>query len=200
MAPQYGPNSVAAERLLDDLERLPRPAIAALAAAGGGELGTAADDPQVAARAEVRSRLREIAVRGGRLPAIRAIGAEVSSWASSVTHWFPAGVLGVLDSTDDIDPRVAAVPVVLDAAYAVVLEDLLEDDELDVLMAPWEEVVGSPFGERGAGGRVAGDPLPGAGEAPWADAEDYEDVDWAAESDRADREGHEAEGDPPGLV
>jgi hypothetical protein len=200
MAAQYGPNSGAAERLLDDLERLPRPAIAALAAAGGGELGTAADDPQVAARAEVRSRLREIAVRGGRLPAIRAIGDEVASWASSVTHWFPAGVLGVLDSTDDIDPRVAAVPVVLDAAYAVVLEDLLEDDELDVLMAPWEEVVGSPFGERRADDGPAGRSLPGDVEARWADADDSDDADWAAESDRADREGHEADGDPPGLV
>ncbi len=167
MAQQYGPNSVAAERLLDDLDHLPRPAIAALGAAGGGETGTAADDPQVAARAEVRARLRQIAERAGRLAAIRAIGEEVAAWASSVTHWFPAGVLGVLDSTNDIDPRVAAMPVVLDAAYAVVLEDLLEDDELDALLGPWEEVVGSPFGER-----TPADGPDRPDETGWGDGED----------------------------
>jgi hypothetical protein len=39
----------------------------------------------------------------------------------------------------------AAVPIVLDAAYAVVLRDLLDAAELDLLLAPWEEIVGSPF-------------------------------------------------------
>jgi hypothetical protein len=145
---RYGPNSVAAERLLDDLDHLPQPAVASLAAAGGGTVGTAPDDPDIAARAEVRSRLREIAAHGDRLTAVRAIGDEVAAWASSTTHWFPAGVLGTLDSTNDMDPRLAAVPVVLDAAYAVVLEDLLADWELDLLLTPWEQVVGSPFGDR----------------------------------------------------
>ena len=42
-----GPNSVAAERLLDDLDHLHPGAIAALAAAGGGSFGTAEDDPDV---------------------------------------------------------------------------------------------------------------------------------------------------------
>lgn len=148
MAPRYGPNSLAAERLLDDLEHLPTGEVAALAAAGGGVTGTAPDDPDVAARAELRSRLRDIAKHGGRLDAIRAAGDEVAAWASSATHWFPAGVAGALDSTREIGPRVAAVPVVLDAVYAVVLEDLLADWELDLLLAPWEDVVGSPFGER----------------------------------------------------
>jgi hypothetical protein len=45
----------------------------------------------------------------------------------------------------------AAVPIVLDAAYAAVLEDLLSDDELELLLGPWEEVVGSPFGAREGG-------------------------------------------------
>ena len=44
----------------------------------------------------------------------------------------------------------AAVPMVLDAAYAVVLEDLLDAAELDLLLAPWEDVVGSPFDDRPA--------------------------------------------------
>ncbi len=144
---RFGPNAVAAERLLDDLERLPTGEVAALAAAGG-VTGTAPDDPDVAARAEVRARLREIAKHGGRLDAIRAAGDEVATWAASASHWFPAGVAGALDSTREIGPRMAAVPIVLDAAYAVVLEDLLADWELDLLLAPWEDVVGSPFGGR----------------------------------------------------
>ena len=44
----------------------------------------------------------------------------------------------------------AAVPIVLDAAYAVILRDLLDDAELHVLLAPWEDVVGSPFGDQPA--------------------------------------------------
>jgi hypothetical protein len=145
----YGPNSLAAERLLEDLDHLHPGAIAALAAAGGGSFGTAENDPAVAARAELRGRLRGIATSARRLDAIRAIGDEVEAWASSTTHWFPAGVAGAGESTAEIGPRMAAVPIVLDAAYAVVLEDLLEDDELDLLLSPWEEVVGSPFGGLG---------------------------------------------------
>jgi hypothetical protein len=145
MSATYGPNTTAAERLLEDLDRLDPGAVAALAAAGGGTVGTADDDPDVTARTELRARLREIAKSGNRLGAIRAIGDEVAAWASSTTHWFPAGVAGSGESTSEIAPRLAAVPIVLDAAYGVVLEDLLDDDELDLLLTPWEEVVGSPF-------------------------------------------------------
>lgn len=148
MSAQYGPNTIAAERLLEDLDHLDPGAVAALAAAGGGAFGTADDDPDVAARADLRARLRGIAKAGRRLDAIRAIGDEVAAWASSTTHWFPAGVAGSGESTSEIAPRIAAAPIVLDAAYAVVLEDLLSDDELDLLIAPWDEVVGSPFRDK----------------------------------------------------
>ena len=190
MTGSYGPNSVAAERLLDDLDHLDQGAIVALAAAGGGSLGTAESDPNVAARAELRGRLRSIAKGAGRLEAIRAIGDEVAAWASSTNHWFPAGVAGAAESTAEIGPRMTAVPVVLDAAYAVVLEDRLEDEELDLLLAPWEEVVGSPFGDRpdeSAGdeadgmGRFEGDDAGEAGEAG--------DAGPSAGGDHADREG-----------
>jgi hypothetical protein len=142
---QFGPNAVAAERLLDDLDHLHPGAVAALAAAGGGTFGTADDDPDVATRNELRGRLREMARQSGRLDAVRAIGDQVADWASSTTHWFPAGVAGSGESTAEIGPRMAAVPIVLDAAYAVVLRDLLDAAELDLLLAPWDDVVGSPF-------------------------------------------------------
>ena len=144
---QYGPNSEAAARLLDDLDHLHPGAVAALAAAGGGAFGTAEDDPDVRARDELRGRLREIARHGSRLDAVRSIGDEVADWAASTTHWFPAGVAGANESTREMGTRLAAAPIVLDAAYAVVLEDLLADWELMLLLAPWEDVVGSPFGD-----------------------------------------------------
>lgn len=164
---QYGPNSVAAERLLDDLDHLHPGAVAALAAAGGGTFGTAEDDPDVTTRDELRGRLREIARRSGRLDAVRAIGDEVADWAASTSHWFPAGVAGAGESTREMGTRLAAAPIILDAAYAVVLEDQLARWELDLLLAPWEQVVGSPFEERPAGheddhGLAAADD-----EAPW---------------------------------
>jgi hypothetical protein len=172
----FGPNSVAAQRLLDDLDHLHPGAIAALAAAGGGAFGTAEDDPDVAARAELRSRLREIATAAGRLDAVRAIGEEVAAWASSTTHWFPAGVAGAGESTSEIAPRIAAAPIILDAAYAVVLKDLLARDELELLMAPWAEVVGSPFEERAARARLDLD-----------DTDEDENEDSGADPSRADR-------------
>ncbi len=169
---QYGPNSAAAERLLDDLDHLHPGAVAALAAAGGGAFGTAEDDPDVRARDELRGRLREVARRGNRLDAVRAIGDEVADWAASTTHWFPAGVAGASESTREMGTRLAAAPIVLDAAYAVVLEDLLADWELALLLAPWEDVVGSPFGDgrrRSPGVEDADGEADGADEADAAD-------------------------------
>ena len=183
MSARYGPNSVAAERLLDDLDRLHPGAIAALAAAGGGSFGTAESDPAVAARADLRVRLRDVAKSAHRLEAVRSIGDEVADWASSTTHWFPAGVAGAGESTAEIGPRMAAVPIVLDAAYAVVLEDLLEDEELDLLLSPWEEVVGSPFGDR----RDDRDPVTGRpiGEDDVVEADDDRD-DYPGDDRRGD--------------
>lgn len=168
MPSRYGPNSVAAERLLDDLDRLDPGTVAALAAAGGGVTGAAADDPDVAAREEVRGRLRDIARRGRRLDAVRAIGDEVAEWASSTAHWFPAGIAATGHSTQEIGPRMAAVPIVLDAAHAVVLVDLLAEWELDLLLAPWELVVGSPLQGRRERDEMAEDR---AHHAPWDDGD-----------------------------
>jgi hypothetical protein len=179
MTVRYGPNSIAVERLLEDLDHLHPGVVAALAVAGAGASGTAPDEPDVAARRDLRGRLRDVADRAGRLDAIRAVGDEVVAWASSTSHWFPAGVAAAGESTAEMAPRLAAAPIVLDAAYAVVLEDLLSDDELDLLLAPWDEVVGSPFGDRaadatgtdaGEGGDLGGggvdDPAVGGEEGP----------------------------------
>jgi len=151
---EYGPQGPAAARFLDALERLDTPEIVALGAAAGGEVGTDAQDPQVAARARLRLELREVARHAGRLDAVRAIGGEVEQWAGSAQHWFPAGVAGTSELAASIGPRLAALQVVLDAAYGVVLADQLSDSDLTLLLGPWRDLAGDPFE---AGSRYAAD-------------------------------------------
>jgi hypothetical protein len=142
---EYGPQGPAAERFLEALERLDTPEVVALGAAGGGVVGTDALDPQVVARAELRQGLREIARHAGRLDAVRAIGREVEHWAGSAQHWFPAGVAGTSEVATSIGPRLAALQVVLDAAYGVVLADQLRESDLTLLLGPWRDLAGDPF-------------------------------------------------------
>ena len=172
---EYGPQGPAAERFLEALERLDTPEVVALGAAGGGVVGTDALDPQVVARAELRQGLREIARHAGRLDAVRAIGREVEHWAGSAQHWFPAGVAGTSEVAASIGPRLAALQVVLDAAYGVVLADQLRESDLTLLLGPWRDLAGDPFepGSRFAADEpdVADDPVDpgareGAGEEP----------------------------------
>ena len=151
---EYGPQGPAAARFLDALERLDTPEVVALGAAGGGVVGTDAHDPQVAARARLRLELREIARHAGRLDAVRAIGREVEQWAGSAQHWFPAGVAGTSELAASIGPRLAALQVVLDAAYGVVLADQLRESDLALLLGPWRDLAGDPFE---AGSRFAAD-------------------------------------------
>ena len=144
---KFGPQDAAVDRFLEALDRLDIPEIVALGAAGGGMVGTdALVDPQVIARAELRRELREIARRAGRLDAVRAIGREVERWAGSAKHWFPAGVAGTSEIAALLGPRLAALPVVLDAAYGVVLADQLREAELALLVGPWQDLAGDPFG------------------------------------------------------
>jgi hypothetical protein len=181
---EYGPQDAAADRFLDVLDRLDTPDVVALGAAGGGVVGTDALDPQVVARAELRRELREIARRAGRLDAVRAIGGDVENWAGSARHWFPAGVAGAMESTTSLGPRMAALPVVLDAAYGVVLADQLREAELAILLGPWRDIAGDPF-EPGSQHAAldAGDPdNRAAAEAGWSgDAGAADDESWAGE-------------------
>jgi hypothetical protein len=168
---EYGPQGPAAERFLEALERLDTPEIVALGAAGGGVVGTDELDPQVVARAQLRLELRELARHAGRLDAIRAIGREVEHWAGSAQHWFPAGVAGTSELAASIGPRLAALQVVLDAAYGVVLADQLRESDLALLLGPWRDLAGDPFepGSRFAADDVADLEVPNDPDDPAAD-------------------------------
>jgi hypothetical protein len=143
---RYGPNADDVVDLLEQLDRLSATQILALAAAGAaltgdrgpGEPPAGEPDPRLVA---ARARLRTLAESHGRMPALRAVGDEVADWAASLVHWFPAGVAGGSEARSEISPRMAALPVVLDAAYATVMEDLLTEEEADLLCATWEEAV-----------------------------------------------------------
>ena len=161
---EFGPQDAAADRFLAALDRLDMPETVALAAAGGGVVGTDPVDPQVLARADLRLELREIARRAHRLDPVRAIGREVERWAGSTQTWFPAGVAATSDSTATLGPRVAALPFVLDAAYGVLLADQLREAELALLLGPWRDLAGDPFdpaSQLGDGDRDGGEDRPG---------------------------------------
>jgi len=175
---EFGPQGAAADRFLETLDRLDIPETVALAAAGGGVVGTDPLDPQVVARAELRLELREIARRAGRLDAVRAIGREVERWAGSAQHWFPAGVAVTSDSTEILGPRFAALPFVLDAAYGVVLADQLRETELALLLGPWRDLAGDPFGagsQFGANEALVQGAPDDAGDADQADGRDADE-------------------------
>jgi hypothetical protein len=133
---EFGPNGDAVVELLETIERLEVARLMSLVSAGQ-ELE---QDPDEKDRAALRADLREIAVEGGRLDAIRRVNVEIEAWATSVHHWSPAGVLGTSQSRGELEMRMAAVRVVLDAAYATVLDDLLEDDESELLLRAWLSV------------------------------------------------------------
>lgn len=143
---RFGPNADDVVALLEQLDHLATAEVVSLAAAGramtgdDGPDGPGTIDP-ASPRAAARTRLRALADEHGRLPALRAVGDEVATWAASVAHWFPAGIAGGTEARSEISPRLAALPAVLDAAYATVMEDLLTEEETDLLCATWDEVV-----------------------------------------------------------
>ena len=89
----------------------------------------------------------------------------------------------------------AALPVVLDAAYGVVLADQLRETELAILLGPWRDIAGDPF-EPGSPHAAfdAGDPDDrAAAEAGWSgDTGSADDEAWAADLFRA----RDPDGDP----
>lgn len=143
---RFGPNADDVLDLLEQLDRLSTAEVLCLAAAGAaltgdrgpGELPITQSDPRLAA---ARGHMRRLAEAHGRMSALRAVGDEIADWASSLAHWFPAGVAGGSEARSEMSPRMAALPVVLDAAYATVMEDLLPEEETSLLCAAWDEMV-----------------------------------------------------------
>jgi hypothetical protein len=165
---RFGPNADDVLDLLEQLDRLSTADVLGLAAAGAaltgergpGEPADTRPDPRLAA---ARRRMRTLAETHGRLAALRAVGDEIADWAASLVHWFPAGIAGGSEARSEIPPRLAALPVVLDAAYATVMEDLLTEEEADLLCAAWDEVVpdaGDDAGPEGGVELAAGESTP----------------------------------------
>jgi hypothetical protein len=143
---RLGPNADTVEVLLDDLAHLGSQDVVLLGSAYLEDPGSE-DSRQLQS---IRDALPVIARGAHRTEAVRAVGDEVGRWATSVRHWLPAGVAATAGARQDLEPRMAAVRAVLDAAYAVVLADLLQPEWRDVLLAVWVDIVRDPFraGER----------------------------------------------------
>jgi len=143
---RFGPNADDVVDLLEQLDRLGMAEVLSFSAARWGmtiEPGTGGSAwiDLDAGRATARAHLRELAEDHGRLDVLRAVGDEVAAWSTSLAHWFPAGVVGVSPAAEELPPRMAAAPPILDAAYATAMADLLTEEETDLLCAAWDAVV-----------------------------------------------------------
>ncbi|MEX1156863.1 MAG: hypothetical protein WED12_06805 [Chloroflexota bacterium] len=133
MKNEFGPNQGQVDELLERLETVDQGQALFLA-------GLSGDDP---ARRRARDAMLEAAKRGGRERELLAAQNEVTRW---VNTWFSGG-FQISGYGRDITPAQAAVdasPVILDAAGAQVVSDLLSADDLEMLMGPWRELVGDP--------------------------------------------------------
>jgi hypothetical protein len=132
----------ASKSFLIELDHLSDADVAVLGSAGAIDYG----DTEIEVRDRVREELAGIAEWSGRLDACRAMSDAVERWATSVRHWLPAGVGGTAQARGQIPARAAAARFVLDAAYAVVLGDLLQPGEAELLLRPWHDVHGARHG------------------------------------------------------
>ncbi len=133
MTKEFGPNQDRVDALLARLETVDQPQAMYLASFGQ-------DDPE---RRRARQAMLEAAHRGGREKPLRAAQDEVRRW---VNTWFSGGPQ-LAAYGRDITPAEAAVdaaPVVLDAVGALVVSDLLSDQNLETLTEPWRELLAGP--------------------------------------------------------
>jgi hypothetical protein len=125
----FGPNQDEVDAFLERLETVDQGQALFLA-------GLASDD---GARHAAREAMREAARRGGREAAVDRAQQEVTRW---VNTWFSGG-FQLSGYGRDITPAQAAVdaaPVVLDAISALVVRDLLTQDDFEILIGPWREL------------------------------------------------------------
>jgi len=136
---EFGPNQDEVDGLLERLETVDQVQAMLL-----GSL--AEDDPQ---RHRARQAMLEAARRSGREQALQRAQDEVQRW---VNTWFSGGfqIAGYGRDVSPAEAAVTAAPVVLDAIGALVVRDLLSEEEVETLTHPWNELAeGASSGERG---------------------------------------------------
>jgi hypothetical protein len=126
---EFGPNQAAVDAFLERLEMVDDGQALLLASLAG-------DDPE-------RRRAREAMVAAARHSAReRELGAaqdEVERW---MNVWFSGGpqLAGYGRDISSAEAAAGAAPAVLDAIGALVVKDLLQPDDLETLIGPWNEV------------------------------------------------------------
>jgi hypothetical protein len=126
---EFGPNQDRIDALLEQLDVVNQHRAMFLASFDP-------DDPE---RQRAREAIRQAALRGGRQKELRAAQREIEAW---VNRWF-AGGPRIAGYGRDITPAQAAIdaaPAVLDAVGALVVEDLLAADAVEILTLPWREL------------------------------------------------------------
>lgn len=130
MKNEFGPNQDEVDRLLERLETVDQSQAMFLASLSG-------DDPE---RRRAREAVLDAARAAKRERELKAAQAEVTQW---VNMWFTGG-FQISGYGRDVSPAQAAVnaaPVVLDAIGALVMRDRLAAEDVDLLTAPWRELV-----------------------------------------------------------
>ena len=133
MKNEFGPNQDEVDRLFERLETVEQNQALFLGSYGG-------DDPETE---RLRDRMLAAARTAGRERQLKAAQDEVTRW---VNTWFSGG-FPISGYGRDISPAEAALnaaPAVLDAVGALVLRDVLEREDFEALIGPWQELLARP--------------------------------------------------------
>jgi len=127
----FGPNSTAVARFLDRVRSLEEGDALALSAAW-----KAIDDR---ARRRTWQTVKEAARRAGRTAALEEAQAAIASWSNS---WSPLTAPGPLEAQDDLraDVMRGAIPPLVDAVSAIVVDGLIDPEDAEALSGPWRAV------------------------------------------------------------
>ena len=127
---EFGPNQDEVDRLLERLETVDQHQALFLASL----------DDDVSARHAARLAYRAAAKKAGRQRELKAAQDEVTRWWNL---WFSGGfqIAGYGRDVTPAEAAVGAAPVVLDAVGALVMRDVLSNEDFDILIGPWRELV-----------------------------------------------------------
>ena len=129
MKNEFGPNQDQVDALLARLPHVDQ----------GGALFLGSVDPNDPERRRARSAMLAAAARANRQKLLKAAQHEVSDW---VDHWFTNDprLVGYGRDVTPGEAAASAAPALLDAVGALVVRDLLADEDAETLLLPWHQL------------------------------------------------------------
>jgi hypothetical protein len=138
MKNEFGPNQDQVDALLARLPHVDQ----------GRALLLGSVDPSDPERRRARERMLAAAAHANRQKPLRGAQHEITAW---VDHWFTNDprLVGYGRDVTPGEAATSAAPALLDAVGALVVRDLLTDEDAATLLFPWQELWGEalPDGE-----------------------------------------------------